>query len=85
MFKIKCNHKSTGYGGSTPYVFMNGNVTDGIGRIHGDLYAKCDKCGQKFLLCNVHVDRLIRQLMDHPVSKAEVLRIVDNCKSVDTK
>lgn len=28
---------------------------DGIGRIHGDVTAECERCGAKFDVCKVHI------------------------------
>ena len=79
-FKNECSHRAGGYRGAVPYVFMKGNTTDGIGRIHGDMYTTCIHCGKEFIFCRVHADRLIRQLMEHPVTRSQVMKIIDEFK-----
>ena len=78
--KQECNHVARGWRGGTPYVWMNNSVTDGIGRIHGDMYATCDKCGKQFLMCKTHIDHAIRELAKHPITRAEILRILEETK-----
>lgn len=78
--KRECNHVARGWRNGTPYVYMHHSVTDGIGRIHGDMYAECYKCGEKFLLCKTHIDHAIRTLAKHPITRAEIQRILDESK-----
>ena len=30
-------------------------ATDGIGRIHGEIYADCPRCGKEYMMARVHV------------------------------
>lgn len=63
MFRKKeCSHVATGWNGDAPYVYMKDFVIDGIDRIHGDMYATCDKCGEEFLMCKTHLDHAIMKL-----------------------
>ena len=78
--KRECKHVATGWMRGTPYAWMHHSVIDGIGRIHGDMYATCDKCGEKFLMCKIHVDHAIRELAKHPITRAEILRILEETK-----
>lgn len=80
MFGKKCNHRAIGWCRGIPYVWMRRWVIDGIGRIHGDMYATCDKCGEQFLMCKMHVDHAIRELAKYPVGRAEIIRILEEAK-----
>lgn len=31
---------------------------DGIGRLHSLVYSQCPRCGERFLLCRIHVPTL---------------------------
>ncbi len=52
-------HTFTGYAGDSPYLYnkSNNGVVDGIGRMHIDLYCKCDSCNQEVLIAKLHVDK----------------------------
>lgn len=54
-FKHDC--RTTGYGDGTPYFYYKpfGGVVDGIGRMHINLYFKCDVCGKEVLVGKTHV------------------------------
>lgn len=43
-----------GYAGDPPYLEARGGSVDGIGREHWSLYARCDRCDDKFHVANVH-------------------------------
>lgn len=73
----KCEHVARGWRNGKPYVWMKHSVTDGIGRIHGDMYATCDKCGKEFLMCKTHIDYALRQLLAHPATREQVLKIIE--------
>lgn len=79
-FNRECNHVARGWHGGTPYAFMKYYVMDGIDRIHGDMYATCDKCGKEFLMCKTHLDHAIRKLAEHPIARAKILRILEETK-----
>lgn len=77
----KCNHKTSGYCGSEPYLWYGGSSIDGISRIHVDLYATCDKCGKKFLYAKTHANSLISELCKSEVTRQMIRHIVKNAET----
>lgn len=49
-------HEFNGYGSDVPYLYYktHDGVVDGIGRMHVNLYGKCDICGEEVLLAKIH-------------------------------
>lgn len=51
-------HTFTGYCGGIPYLYNKGlGVVDGIGRMHINLYCKCDTCNEEVLVAKFHCDK----------------------------
>lgn len=49
------NHVIDGWQGTKPYLDIKGGVTDGIGRVHVDLYGKCEICGKRVWVAKAHL------------------------------
>ena len=51
-------HTFTGWAGTTPYLYYKtgSGVVDGCGRMHIDLYCKCDECDEEVLIAKIHCD-----------------------------
>lgn len=47
-------HAPSGWWGDIPYVDVTGGAMDGIGRIHGELWHECVRCGQKYMTGRIH-------------------------------
>jgi hypothetical protein len=54
--KLPYRNRTGWFSPGEQYVRMKGGYTDGIQRIHVDLYAECERCGDKYLLCRSHVN-----------------------------
>ena len=78
--KLMCfffGHKMPkGYAGGKPYLNLSVGVIDGIGRIHGTIMAKCDRCGDCFDVCHVHIPELKTEVVFgyHEFSRAALAK-----------
>lgn len=52
-------HKFTGYGGGVPYFYYktNSGIVDGVGRMHVELYGRCDECDKEVKIAMMHCDK----------------------------
>lgn len=54
--KLPCYNSKGWYSPGEQYGTMEGGYTDGINRIHVDLYSKCERCGNRFHVMKSHVN-----------------------------
>lgn len=59
MSRLLCEilgHKlPKGYANGRPYLTIKTVLTDGIGRQHAFLYARCDRCDEEYHVASIHL------------------------------
>lgn len=43
--------------GGPAYGVIRVTTTDGMGTTHSDILIECDRCGEKFVVCKVHMPK----------------------------
>ncbi len=61
MTKLTCKlfghrHAKPGWWGDISYMKIETRGIDGIGRIHGAAYHKCERCGEHYLAGRLHLN-----------------------------
>lgn len=61
--------KTGWYSPGEQYADISSGPTDGIGRVHCEVRGECARCGDRFLLCRVHLPETIKTEKLHSLVK----------------
>jgi hypothetical protein len=67
-------HRLDGYMEGTPYARLEQGPTDNLGTVHMDLVKKCDRCGQRVIICKFHLPKRWKEAVLLPNSPLVLTR-----------